>query len=79
MVIFLSGINYTFFSAVFQVVMLTMLMVLCYTVCKCVGMDKLTCHRGVITIRSRHLGDNIGFGSAPLSERSLRVKMDDPT
>ena len=31
--------------------MLTMLMVLCYTVCKCVGTDKLTCHRGVITIR----------------------------
>ena len=26
----------------------------------------------------RHLGDNFGFGSAPPSERSLRVKMDDP-
>ena len=51
MVIFLSEINYTIFSTVFQVVMLAMLMVLCYTVCRRVGTVRSTCHRGVITIR----------------------------
>lgn len=65
MVIFLSEINYTFFSTVFQVVMLTMLMVLCYTVCKCVGMDRLTCHRDVITIRVR--SGFLGKGSSPFT------------
>ena len=51
MVIFLSEINYTIFSTVFQVVMLAMLMVLCYTICRRVGTVRSTCHRGVITIR----------------------------
>ena len=51
MVIFLSEINYTIFSTVFQVVMLAMLMVLCYTIYRRVGTVRSTCHRGVITIR----------------------------
>ena len=50
--------------------MLAMLMVLCYTVCRCVGTVRSTCHRGVITFRS--ICKQLHAGSSPVIRTTKR-------